>query len=358
MNDLYFINKGILILLSMNSLSVAVVGPYHSGKTSLVNKLQQKSGAEGDVSFFSFKYSGRNITLIDTPGDTDSPLLMSSVLSVADAAIFCISSDTGITFQTGEIVVLMDTLKVGKGIICITKTDMSTEQEIENLKGKLKSLIKGTSMESLEMLEMNIYDDKNIADMRAKLCLLPYDTSLSTRPFKFAVDRAFESKGMSVAIGSIIAGKVSIHSDVVLTPEPFTKEVNVNGIQINQEDVQSAEAGDRAGISIKGVWPWDLPRGTELRQPGTYRDVKNGKLQIKMAKLYKQEIVDDTRLNLICNWQNCAIVLTNIRRGGEKLTADFESDKNLVFDKYDKMVVVNKELPIRMLRVVGSVEIL
>ncbi len=342
----------------MNSLSVAVIGPYHSGKTTLVNKLQQKLGAEGDVSFFSFKYGGKNITLMDTPGDTDSPVLMASVLSVADAMIFCISPDVGITFQVGEIVVLADTLKLGKGIVCITKTDMSTTQEIDALKAKLKALLKSTSMESMELFEMNIYDDQKIADMRAKLSNLPYESEMITRPFKFAVDHAFESKGMSVAIGTVISGKIAVHGDAVLTPDPFTKEVNVNGIQINQEDVQSTEAGDRAGVSIKGVWPWDLPRGTELRQPKTYKDVKSGKLQIKLSKLYKQDIQDDTKLNLICNWQNCTLTLNNVKKENDKISADFESDKNFVFDKYDKMVLVNKDLPIRMLRVVGYPEIL
>ena len=94
----------------MNSLLVSVIGPYKSGKTTLVNKLQQRRGMEGDVSFFSFKYAGKNINLIDTPGDMDAPTLVASVIGISDAIVLCMSPDIGINFQLGELVILATTL--------------------------------------------------------------------------------------------------------------------------------------------------------------------------------------------------------------------------------------------------------
>ncbi len=342
----------------MNSLSISVIGPYKSGKTTLVNKLQQRKGMEGDVSFFSFKYAGKNINLIDTPGDMDAPTLVASVISISDAVVLCMSPDTGINFQLGELVILASTIGVKQGILCITKVDISTAADVEKLTNSVKTLIKGTSMENFEIVPIDINNDQNIADLRAKISVLNYDQSLIQRPFKLLIDHAFESKGMSVAVGTLSTGKVAIHTDAVIAPAPFTKEVSFNSIQINQEDMQTAEAGDRPGVSIKGVWPWDLPRGVEIRQPKSFRDVKSGTIKMEVSKLYKQEIKNDVKLNLVCNWQNVVVTLNDVKKEGDVVTASFEADKNFCFDENDRLIVINKDLPIRMLRVVGPAKIL
>jgi selenocysteine-specific elongation factor len=342
----------------MNSLSVSVVGPYKSGKTTLVNKLQQRKGAEGDASFFSFKYGGKSITLIDTPGDMDAPLLIASVLSISDAVVFCISPEIGINFQVGELVILADTIGIKQGLICVTKADISTGAEISNLTKNLAVLLKGTSLENFEVIPVDINNDQTMADIRAKLSFLSYDQTKINKPFKLLIDHAFESKGMAIALGTLAAGKINIHTEGTLAPHPFTKDISVNGIQINQEDVSVAEAGDRVGIAIKGIWPWDLPRGVEVRQPKSFRDVKSGGLKVTVNKLYKQVIRDGTKLSLVCNWQIPTITLKDVKSEGNVITAAFESDKNFCFDKDDKITLINKDLPIRVLRVVGKAELL
>ncbi len=342
----------------MNSLLISVVGPYKTGKTTLVNKLQQRKGFEGDVSFYSFKYSGKSITLIDTPGDMDAPTLVSSVLSISDAIVFCIAPDIGVNTQVGELLVLADTIGVSQGLICITKADISTKADIENLKVRLLNFIKGTHLENFEMLVIDINSDQNIADLRAKLSGLKYDESRLQKPFKLFIDHAFESKGTSIAVGNLVRGSIAIHSDAVLCPAPFTRDVSINSIQINQEDVQKAEAGDRVGVGIKGVWPWDLPRGTEIRQKGSFKDMKSGRMTVRINGLYKQEIREDSKLTLVCNWQTPTVIFKNISRNGSELTADFESDKNFCFDSEDNLLLINKDLPIRVLRVVGKVNVL
>jgi selenocysteine-specific elongation factor len=342
----------------MNSLSISVIGPYKSGKSTLVNKLQQRKGMEGDVSFFSFKFGGKNITLIDTPGDMDAPTLIASVLSVSDAAIFCISPDIGINFQVGELVILADTIGIKHGLICLTKADISTALELDKLTKNLTQMLKGTSLENFEMIPVDINNEQTIADIRAKLSTLEYEPVKINKPFKLLIDHAFESKGMSIAVGTLATGKISLHSDGVLAPVPFTKDISVNGIQINQEDMQTAEAGDRVGVAIKGVWPWDLPRGVEIRQPKSFKDIKSGKIKIYVNKLYKQEIRDGEKFSLICNWQTPKLTLSQPQKDGVVITALFEADKNFCFDSNDKLTLINEDLPIRVLRIVGKTEIL
>ncbi len=343
----------------MNSLSIGVIGPYKSGKTTLVSKLQQRKGAEEDVSFYSFKYGGKSITLIDTPGDTDAPTLIASVISISDGIVLCVSPDVGINFQVGELAILADTVGVKQGIVCITKSDISTETDKEKLRTNLQALFKGTRLEKFEVMAVDINNDTHIADIRAKLADFMYEEDKTKKPFKILIDHAFESRGMSVAVGTLSNGKIAVHSSGMLTPAPFTKEVSINSIQINQEEVPSADAGDRVGVAIKGVWPWDLPRGVELRQDKSFRDVKSGKLRIRVNKLYRQPIRDGIRLSLVCNWQTPMATLSNVKKESEEeYTADFECDKNFCFDSTDRMVLVNKDLPIRVLRVVGSLEVL
>ncbi len=338
----------------MNSLTVSVIGPYRAGKSTLVNKLQQKKGAEEDVSFFFFKYGGKNVTLIDTPGDMDNPALLGSVLTISDAIIMCVSPENGVNLQVGEQIIMADTVGIKQGLICITKADISTADEIEKLKNNLSTIIKNTNLKDFEIVVVDINNDQSLADIRAKVSSFSYNQENVNKPFKILIDHAFESKGMSVAVGVMPTGKIEVHSEGIISPEPFTKEISINSIQINQEDVTSAEAGDRVGVSIKGVWPWDLPRGVEIRKKGSYKDLKEGELSIDVIPLYKQEIRDDIKLNLICNWQNVSIALSNVKKEGNTVKAHFSAEKNFCFDENDKMLLINKDLPIRFLRVLGK----
>ena len=342
----------------MNSLTVSVIGPYRSGKSTLVNKLQQRKGAEEDVSFFFFKYGGKNVTLIDTPGDMDNPTTLASVLTLSDAIIFCVSPENGINPQVGEQIIMASSIGIKQGLICITKADISTTADIEKLQNQLSAIIKGTSMENFEVMVVDINNDQSMADIRAKVSGFSYESENIQKPFKILIDHAFESKGMSIAVGTMPTGKIGIHSEGVIAPTPFTKEISINSIQINQEDVQSAEAGDRVGVAIKGVWPWDLPKGVEIRKSGSFKDINEGELTIDVSPLYKQEIKDDIKLNLILNWQNLVVTLSNVKSENNKVTAHFVADKNFCFDENDKMVLINKDLPIRFLRVVGKTSII
>ena len=341
----------------MNSLTVSVIGPYRSGKSTLVNKLQQRKGAEEDVSFFFFKYGGKNVTLIDTPGDMDNPTTLASVLTLSDAIIFCVSPENGVNLQVGEQIIMASSIGIKQGLICITKADISTAADIEKLENQLSAIIKGTSIENFEIITVDINNDQSMADIRAKVSSFSYESENIKKPFKILIDHAFESKGMSIAVGTMPTGKIGIHSDGVIAPTPFTKDISINSIQINQEDMQSAEAGDRVGVAIKGVWPWDLPRGVEIRKKGSFRDITEGEFTVKVIPLYKQEIKDDVKLNLISNWQNVVVTLKNVKRDGDTVTANFVADKNFCFDENDRILLINKDLPIRFLRVVGSVSL-
>ncbi|MCL4391690.1 GTP-binding protein [Candidatus Parvarchaeota archaeon] len=342
----------------MNSLTVSVIGPYRSGKSTLVNKLQQRKGAEEDVSFFFFKYGGKNVTLIDTPGDMDNPTTLASVLTISNAIIFCVSPETGVNLQVGEQIIMANSVGIKHGLICITKADISTADDINKLEKNLLGIIKGTSLEAFEIMVVDINNDQSMADIRAKISAFPYDNESIQQPFKILIDHAFESRGMSVAVGTMPTGKVEIHSEGIIAPAPFTKEISINSIQINQEDVPSAEANVVVGVAIKGVWPWDLPRGVEIRKIKSFRDIKEGQFTVNVSPLYKQEIRDDVKLNLICNWQNIVVTLKNVKREGNKVTADFEADKNFCFDENDRILLINKDLPIRFLRVIGKAAIL
>ena len=178
---------------------------------------------------------------------------------------------------------------------------------------------------------IDINNDQSMADIRAKVSSFSYTEENVQKPFKILIDRAFESKGMSIAVGTMPTGKIEIHSEGMIAPAPFTKEISVNSIQINQDEMPSAEAGDRVGVAIKGVWPWDLPRGVEIRKKNSFKDIKEGELTVEVSPLYKQEIKDDVKLNLICNWQNIVVSLKNVKKEGNTVSAHFDAEKNFCF---------------------------
>ncbi|MCW1292059.1 MAG: GTP-binding protein [Candidatus Rehaiarchaeum fermentans] len=334
----------------MKNLTIAVIGPYGSGKTSIVEQLKQKEGLESeDIVVRSFKQRDTLVNLVDVPGGLDTPEIAIATLSFSNAFMLVIGADNPITYQLGEFIGILDNMKFNKGIICLNKID-SADKEVA-IK-KLSSLLKGTSLENVEIFPMSAFDPQNIADLREKLISIEVEDK-SNYPAVFTVDSGFEWSKGAVALGTLLRGKIEVHKKLIICPEPLTKELEVLSIQVNQEDQKELIGNSRAGIGLKDIYPWYLNRGVELREEGKYKDVKEGKIKIELSKLYKNKIEEESEITLINHWQNVNVKLSNIKIENNILNADFSADKNIAFDENDVILAINKDLPIRMFRILG-----
>jgi selenocysteine-specific elongation factor len=335
----------------MKNLTVAVIGAYGSGKTYISQSLQQKQSFESDdINVYVFKQGDTIVNLIDVPGGVDTPEIAASALTSSNAFLLVIGADNPITYQLGEFVVMLNTLSMKNGIICITKKDVA---DADAAAEKVKMLIKDTVLRDAPIFQMSALSPQDIADLRAKILALSSEDR-SNLPATFVVDKGFEMRsGGSVALGTLVTGKVHVHDKIMIVPEPLTRELNVASLQLNQEDQEEVYAGSRVGIGLKDMYPWYLTRGVELREPNSYIDIDNGGIEVEVNPLYKGKIENGAKLTLLNHWQSVDIQLNDVKLENNKLKAKFTANKHIVFNENDKILLVNKELPVRMLRILG-----
>jgi selenocysteine-specific elongation factor len=92
---------------------------------------------------------------------------------------------------------------------------------------------------------------------------------LSDGPTRLFVDRAFTLHGIgTIATGTLWSGSIGI-GDTLLA-EPGALEVRVRSVEVHDEAVERAEAGQRVAVALPRVSPRELHRGTALVEPGQY----------------------------------------------------------------------------------------
>ncbi len=339
----------------MKSLTIAVIGPYGSGKTYITQMLQQKQSYESeDINVYMFKQGDTLVNLIDVPGGVDTPEMAAAAVTSSNAFLLVIGADNPITYQLGEFIVMLNSLNKNTGIICINKKDIA---DSAIAKEKIEGLIKNTSLANVPIFEMSALSQKDIADLRAKIISINPENK-DNLPITFVVDKGFEMRsGGSVALGTLVSGKLHVHDKIMITPEPLTKELNVYSLQVNQEDQEEVSSGNRVGIGLKDIYPWYLTKGVELRQENTYTDLNKGEIEVEVNPLYKNKIEEGTKLTLLNHWQSVDIELSEVKFDGKNLHAKFNANKHFVFNENDKILLINKDLPVRMLRILGVAKI-
>lgn len=194
----------------------------------------------------------------------------SQIISTIDAAIVSFSQ---ITRELGETILMLDLTGVKEGI-SIT-TPYATPDQIY-------AITKNTSIKSFKVEENN---PSRLLDL-LKSFNPPRD---NVSPTVVVVDHSFSVKGVGeVVLGFVKQGTVRKYDKLNLLPT--NKEVIVRSIQIQDEDWETAGAGTRVGLAIKGATIDELERGSVLT---TSTDIKaDSKLKVGFQKstFYTEEV--------------------------------------------------------------------
>ena len=92
----------------------------------------------------------------------------------------------------------------------------------------------------------------------------------------------------TVVLGFVLGGKVSVHDKLRAVPSSPEKTVEVKGIQVNDEDYESAGEGIRVGLSLKGVDARDLDKASWL-DDGSFKLTETPSFRFSRSPYYKQE---------------------------------------------------------------------
>ncbi len=260
----------------MKRVVLGTAGHIDHGKTTLIKALtgvdcdRLKEEKERGITIeLGFTYmvlpSGLKISIVDVPGHEKFVRHMVAGATGIDLVVLIIAADEGIMPQTREHLDICKLLRVKKGLIALTKTDLVEKDWLDLVKEETREFVKGTFLEGAAIVPVSSTTGEGIPDLVAEIDRLAQavEERSSEGLFRLPIDRIFTMKGFGTVItGTIIAGKISVGDSVEVIPKGL--EAKVRGIQAHGEAVESATAGLRAGINLQGLEKAVIDRGNVI----------------------------------------------------------------------------------------------
>ena len=225
----------------------------------------------------------RHYAHIDAPGHADYIKNMITGAAQMDGAVLVVSAADGPMPQTREHVLLARQVGVPKLIIFLNKTDQVEDPEIlELVKEEIRELLDkyefdgagtpildGSALKALEDPKGD-YGQKVlelVKTMDEYFEIPPRDVD---QPFLMPVEDVFSISGRgTVVTGRISRGKVNLRDEIDIVGIRDTATTSVTGIEMFNKSLETGEAGDNAGILLRGVNKEDVSRGQVLAAKGT-----------------------------------------------------------------------------------------
>lgn len=222
----------------------------------------------------------RHYAHVDMPGHADYVKNMITGAAQIDGAILVVSAADGPMPQTREHVLLAKQVGVPSILVFMNKMDLADEDLVELVEEEIRDLlakydfdrdcpvIKGSATKAIEGDAKN--EDAIMELVTAMDAYVPEPKRELDKPFLMPIEDVFSIKGRgTVATGRIESGIVKINEEVEIVGVRATRKSVVTGIEAFKKSLDQGQAGDNAGILLRGIERDDIERGQVLAKPGT-----------------------------------------------------------------------------------------
>ncbi len=254
-----------------------------------------------------YSTANRHYAHVDCPGHADYVKNMITGAAQMDGAILVVAATDGPMPQTREHILLARQVGVPKIVVFMNKVDAVDDQELIDLvemelrelltkyefPGDEIPIIKGSALHALEAGASGADPSDPRYNciwelMDAVDTYIPVPERSIDKPFLMPVEDVFSITGRgTVATGRVERGQVKIQEEVELIGLGAHKKTVVTGIEMFRKELDSAMAGDNAGILLRGVDKTEIERGMVLAKTGSITPHK--KYEGKVYILSKDE---------------------------------------------------------------------
>ena len=223
----------------------------------------------------------RHYAHVDMPGHADYVKNMITGAAQVDGAILVVSAADGPMPQTREHVLLARQVGVPKIVVFLNKMDMADEELVELVEMDVRELltkngfdgdnapiIKGSALKALEGDAK--YEDAVMELVAAMDSYIEEPARDLDKPFLMPVEDVFSIKGRgTVATGRIELGIVKLNDEVEIVGIRASQKSVVTGIEAFKKNLDQGQAGDNAGLLLRGIERDDIERGQVIAKPGS-----------------------------------------------------------------------------------------
>jgi selenocysteine-specific elongation factor len=260
--------------MSAPPLTLGTAGHIDHGKTALIRALtgvdtdrlaeERKRGISIELGYASLVLgSGRLLSVIDVPGHERFVRTMVAGATGIDLYLMTIAADDGVMPQTREHAAVLEALGVGAGVIAVTKSDL-IDPEIAMIEAS--ELLAGA-----EVVAVSARTGDGIEELRKALdrvaASLP-GRAESLEPARLHIDRVFTIRGAgTVVTGTLWSGTIRRGDELAVLPGD--RRVRVRGVQVHDQPLDRAAAGQRVALNLTGVAVDDVGRGDVIVSAGS-----------------------------------------------------------------------------------------
>jgi elongation factor Tu len=300
-------------------VNIGTIGHVDHGKTTLTAAITSVLAKQGMASFREFgdidkapEERERGITIstahveyqtkarhyahIDCPGHADYIKNMITGAAQMDGAILVVAGTDGPMPQTREHILLARQVNVPALVVFLNKVDIADPELLELVEMELRELlteygfpgddipiVKGSALKALEGDEEG---EKAIMElMDAVDNYIPQPVRDVDKPFLMPVEDVFSISGRgTVGTGRIERGHVKVGEEVEIVGLRPTRKSVVTGIEMFQKILDEGQAGDNAGLLLRGVDKTELERGMVISKPGSITPHTKFKAEVYILK--------------------------------------------------------------------------
>jgi elongation factor Tu len=300
-------------------VNIGTIGHVDHGKTTLtaaITSVLAKSGLAsfrefGDIdkapeerergitistAHVEYQTKARHYAHIDCPGHADYIKNMITGAAQMDGAILVVAGTDGPMPQTREHILLARQVNVPALVVFLNKVDIADPELLELVEMELRELlteygfpgddipiIKGSA---LKALDGDAEGEKAIMElMDAVDSYIPQPVRDVDKPFLMPVEDVFSISGRgTVGTGRIERGHIKVGEEVEIVGLKDTRKSVVTGIEMFNKLLDEGQAGDNAGLLLRGVDKTELDRGMVIAKPGSIKPHTKFKAEVYILK--------------------------------------------------------------------------
>ena len=254
---------------------------------------ERERGITINTAHIEYSTEKRHYAHVDCPGHADYVKNMITGAAQMDGAILVIAATDGPMAQTREHILLARQVGVPRMVVFLNKCDMVDDEELLDLvemevrellseygyDGDNTPIIRGSALKALEGDEKYIESINEL--MNAVDEWIPTPERDIDKPFLMSIEDVFTITGRgTVVTGRVERGQLKLNDEVEIVGLRDTQKTVVTGIEMFRKTLDYAEAGDNAGVLLRGISRDDVERGQVLAKPGSVHPHKKFKASV------------------------------------------------------------------------------
>jgi elongation factor Tu len=244
---------------------------------------EKERGITIAISHIEYETENRHYAHVDMPGHADYIKNMITGAAQVDGAILVVSAADGPMPQTREHVLLARQVNVPYIVVALNKVDMVDDPELLDLvELEVRELLTEYEfpgddvpvirVSALKALDGDEEAGKQVVELMAAVDeYIPEPERDTAKPFLMPIEDVFTITGRgTVVTGRVEQGVLKVGEEIeIVGIHPQTSKTVVTGIEMFRKMLDEAQAGDNAGILLRGTKKDEVQRGQVLAKPGS-----------------------------------------------------------------------------------------